>query len=286
MTGPGERRDTILIRPSKYLCEEFWPVERGVFFPLAVPLNRTPDEDFQAFLQHMSNVQVVSLASTIEADVQHVTRVCPVRYPRAVRFLRRCACQRLATLIQEVLLSHGAAAIERWRRTVAAMSMAERKAAYLKYQGSSKMKFALYKVCVRRLAKAWIDWGIVVTGIQTKKKHGLHVASARKLQTVYRCMAARRRRDELYFAAKKKRKMLAAAAIVRCIKGKLARIRYATMKATIQRERAGNVLRRVGHGMIGRRKAQRMWIESAKRKVGLLFGMQTGPFPKSNSIRS
>lgn len=207
------------------------------------------------------------LSNAVKDDVQQVIRICPVQNPRAVRFLRRCACQRLVILWEEIILSHGAVALERWRRAVVAIVIAERKTAYLKYQGSSMMAFTLNKMYVRRLAKAWIRWEDFVEYDRAAKRRALEEVSAVTVQTVFRGMMARQRRALLMIAAKEKQRRLAAAHITRCSRGKVARMRYARLKVDFERERAGEVLMRVGRGMLGRQRAQKLREERAQLKV-------------------
>ncbi|CAM9548124.1 unnamed protein product [Ectocarpus fasciculatus] len=213
--------------------------------------------------------QVRCLARAVKLDVQEVTRLCPVQHPRAVRFLRRWACERLAILADEILVSRAAAALERWRRASAAIAMAERKEAYLRYQGSSKLLFSLDKAYLRRLAKGWVQWGAFVEAGRARERRVLECSAAILIQRAVRGFQARRLRAWLKMVAQDKQRHLAAVTITRYAKGKVARVRYARLKAGIERVRAGELLRRVGRGMIGRRKAKRLREERARWKVAL-----------------
>lgn len=203
----------------------------------------------------------------IKADVQDVTRICPVQHPRAVQFLRRWACERLATLADEILLSHGASAFERWREIASKMALVARRHAYLQYQGSRKMGFTLDKAYLRRLAKGWIRWIAHVEAERAEIRRVHEISAAVTVQTAFRGLAARQQRTRLAIAASDKQRHLAAVAITRCIKGKVARMRYGRLKSDVERVRASEMLRRVGRGMLGRRKARGLREERAKLKV-------------------
>lgn len=207
------------------------------------------------------------LARAVKLDVQEVTQLCPVQHPRAVRFLRRWACERLAILADEILVSRAAAALERWRRATATMAMAERKEAYLRYQGSSKLAFALDKAYLRRLAKGWIRWGAFVEAERARERRAVEHAAAVTVQRAVRGLQARRLRAWLRIVAQDRQRHLAAVTVTRYAKGKVARMRYARVKAGIERVRAGELLRRVGRGMLGRKKAKRLREERARLKA-------------------
>lgn len=208
-----------------------------------------------------------SLAQVVKADVQGVIRICPVQHPRAVQFLRRWACDRLATLADEILLSRAAAALERWRKTLSLMAMAERKHAYFRYQGSRKMAFALDKVYLRRLAKGWIRWVALVEAGRAEEHRGLEISAAVTVQTGFRGFAARRRRQRLAVAESDRLRFNAVVTITRCAKGKVARMRYARFRSDLQRTRASDMLRRVGRGTLGRRKVRRLREHRARLKA-------------------
>lgn len=199
--------------------------------------------------------------------MQEVTQLCPVQHPRAVRFLRRWACERLATLADEILVSRAAAALERWRRAAAAMAMAERKEAYLRYQGSSKLMFSLDKAYLRRLAKGWIQWGAFMEAERARERRALEQSAAITIQQAVRGFHARRLRAWLRIVAQDRQRHLAAVTLTRYAKGKVARMRYARVRAGIERLRAGELLRRVGRGMLGRMKAKRLREERARLKA-------------------
>ena len=216
---------------------------------------------------HQRPEQVRCLARAVKLDVQEVTQLCPVQHPRAVRFLRRWACERLATLADEILVSRAAAALERWRREAAAMATAERKEAYLRYQGSSKLLFSLDKAYLRRLAKGWVRWGSFVEAERARERRALEQSAAITIQRAVRGLHARRLRAWLTIVAQDRQRHLAAVTLTRYAKGKVARMRYARVKAGIERVRAGELLRRVGRGMLGRTKAKRLREERARLKA-------------------
>lgn len=210
-----------------------------------------------------------TLARAVKLDVQEVTRLCPVQHPRAVRFLRRWACERLATLADEILVSRAAAALERWRRAVAAAAMAERKDAYLRYQGANKLLFALEKAYLRRLAKGWIRWGGFVEAERARERRILENSAAITIQRSVRGFQARRLRAWLTLVAQDRQRHLAAVVLTRHARGKVARMRYARVKEGIERVRAGELLARVGCGMLGRKKARGVRQDRARLKVRL-----------------
>lgn len=207
------------------------------------------------------------LAKAVKLDVQEVTRLCPVQHPRAVRFLRRWACERLAILADEILVSRAAAALDRWRRATAAMAMAERKGAYLRYQGSRKLMFAVDKAYIRRLAKRWIQWGAFIEAERARERRVLEHSAAITIQRAVRGFHARRLRAWLKIMAQDRQRHLAAVTLTRYAKGKVARMRYARVKAGIERVRAGELLRRVGRGMLDRKKATKLREERARLKA-------------------
>lgn len=211
--------------------------------------------------------QVRCLARAVKLDVQEVTRLCPVQHPRAVRFLRRWACERLAILADEILVSRAAVALERWRRATAVMVMEERRGAYLRYQGSRKLVFAINQAYLRRLAKAWVQWGAFVRAERAGERRTLEHTAAITIQRAVRGFHARRLRAWLRIVAQDRQRHLAAATLTRYAKGKVARMRYARVKAGIERVRAGELLGRVGRGMLGRKKAARLREERARLKV-------------------
>lgn len=208
-----------------------------------------------------------SLARAVKLDVQEVTRLCPVQHPRAVLFLRRWACERLAILADEILVSRAAAALERWSRAAAAMAKAERKEAYLRYQGSRRLLFAIDKAYLRRLAKGWVRWGAFVEAEREKQRRALENAAAITIQRAVRGFRARCLRAWLKIVALDRQRHLAAVTLTRYAKGKVARVRYARVKAGVERARAGELLGRAGRGMLGRRKAKRLREERARLKA-------------------
>lgn len=211
--------------------------------------------------------QVRCFASAVKADVQEVTRICPVQHPRAVRFLRRWACERFATLADEILISRVGAALERWRQAVDAMATAKRKQAYLRYQGTHKLLFTVNKAYLRRLAKVWIRWTALVEFERAEERRALEISAAITIQRGVRGLAARRLRAELTAVAENRRRHLAAVVITKCAKGKVARMRYWRLKTDVERVRASEMLRRVGRGMLGRMKAKRLRQERARLKA-------------------
>jgi len=211
--------------------------------------------------------QVRHLARAVKLDVQEVTRLCPVQHPRAVLFLRRWACERLAILADEILVSRAAAALERWSRTAAAMAKAERKEAYLRYQGSRRLLFAVDKAYLRRLAKGWVRWGAFVEAERERQRRALENVAAITIQRAVRGFHARRLRAWLKIVALDRQRHLAAVTLTRYAKGKVARVRYARVKAGVERARAGELLGRVGRGMLGRKKAKRLREERARLKA-------------------
>lgn len=208
-----------------------------------------------------------TLARAVKADVQDVTRICPVQHPRAVRFLRRWACERLATLADEILLSRAAAALERWRHVVAAMAMEERKDAYFRYQATRKLGLTIDKAYLRRLAKGWIRWASLVEIKRAEERRALEISTATTIQRLVRGWAARRLRARLKLIAQDRERHEAAVAITRYAKGKVARLRFGRLKGDVERVRAGEILRRVGRGMLGRKKATRLREDRARYKV-------------------
>lgn len=203
----------------------------------------------------------------MKADVVDITRICHVQHPRAVRFLRRWACERLAILADEVLRSRAAAALKQWGRTVAAMIMSERKGAYLRYQGSKKMEFALEKALLRRLAKAWIRWTSLVKILREEEHRACENGAAIIVQRAVRGWIARRYLSCLKYETQERRRYHAATIITSCIKGKVARMRYERMKANIVRMRAVERIIRVGRGMLRRTRANRLCHDKARSKV-------------------
>lgn len=208
--------------------------------------------------------QVRRLAQAVKEDVQEVTRICPIQNPRAVRFLRRWACERLATLADEINVSRTATALDRWHRAVAAMSMAERRQAYFRYQGTSKLLFSLKKARLRRLAKGWLRWNSLVAFERGEERRALEKFAAITIQRAVRGFSARRLRDWLKVVARDRQRHEAAVAITVCAKGKVARMRYQRFRADVEKARAAGILRRVGRGMMGRKKAKLLREERAR----------------------
>lgn len=129
------------------------------------------------------------------------------------------------------------------------------------------MVFTLDKAYLRRLAKGWIRWVALVEAGRAEDRHALEMSAALTVQTAFRGLAARRQRVRLAVAASDRQRHQAAVAITRCVKGKVARIRYARLKASAERVRASEMLRRIGRGMLGRRRARRLREERAKLQV-------------------
>lgn len=196
--------------------------------------------------------------------MQEVTRICPIQNPRAVRFLRRWACERLAALADEINISRTAAALDLWRRAAAAMSMAERKHAYFRYQGASKLLFSLRKAHLRRLAKGWLRWNSLVAFERGEERRALENSAAITIQRAVRGFSARRLRAWLKVVAQDRQRHEAAVAITVCAKGKVARMRYQRDRADAEKARAAGMLRRVGRGMMGRKKAKLLREERAR----------------------
>lgn len=205
--------------------------------------------------------------------MQEVTRMCPVQHPRAVHFLRRWACERLAILAEEIIMSRAAAALERWRQAVVAVAMAERKEAYLRYQGSSKLSFALDKAYLRRLARGWIRWTSFVDSVRAEERRVLEISTAITIQRAVRGLAARRLRAKLKKLAQERQRHLASVTITRYAKGKVAMMRYGRLKAGVEEVRAAEMLRRVGRGMLDRKKARRLREDKARLKVKVWEGL-------------
>lgn len=211
--------------------------------------------------------KVRCLARAVKLDVQEVTRLCPVQHPRAVLFLRRWACERLAILADEILASRAAAALERWSRAAAAMARAERRGAYLRYQGSRRILLAVDRAYLRRLAKAWVRWGAFAEAARERERRALENSAAVTIQRAVRGFHARRLRAWLQVVALDRRRHLAAVTLTRYAKGKVARVRYARVRAGVERARAGELVGRVGRGMLGRKKARRLREERARLKA-------------------
>ncbi|CAM9318276.1 unnamed protein product, partial [Laminaria digitata] len=208
--------------------------------------------------------QVRRLAQAVKEDVQEVTRICPIQNPRAVRFLRRWACERLAALADEINTSRTATALDRWRKSTLAMSMAERKRAYFRYQGTNKLMFSLKKAQLRRLAKGWLRWNSLVAFERGEERRALENSAAITVQRAVRGFSARRLRAWLKVVAQDRQRHEAAVAITVCAKGKVARMRYQRVRADVEKARAAGILRRVGRGMMGRKKAKLLREERAR----------------------
>lgn len=147
------------------------------------------------------------------------------------------------------------------------MAMAERKEAYLRYQGSSKLMFSLDKAYLRRLANGWVQWGVVVEAERARERRVLEQSAAITIQRAVRGFHARRLRAWLTIVAQDRQRHLAAVTLTRYAKGKVARMRFARIKAGIERVKAGELLGRVGRGMLGRTKAKRLREERARLKA-------------------
>lgn len=153
------------------------------------------------------------------------------------------------------------------------MIVSERKGAYLRYQGSKKMEFALEKALLRRLAKAWIRWTSLVERLREEEHRVRENDAAIIVQREVRRWITQRYLRCLKLEAQERRRYHAAATITRCIKGKVARIRYERMKVNYVRTRAAGRIIRVGRGMLGRTRANRLYHEKARLKVSTEFGL-------------
>lgn len=124
--------------------------------------------------------------------------------------------------------------------------------------------FAIEKVYLRRLAKGWMHWGAFVYAERARERRALEHSAAITIQRAVRGFRARCLRSWLKLMAQDRERHLAAVTLTRYAKGKVARMRYAHIKAGIERVRAGELLRRVGRGMLGRKKATRLREERAR----------------------
>lgn len=144
------------------------------------------------------------------------------------------------------------------------MSMAERKHAYFRYQGASKLLFSLRKAHLRRLAKGWLRWNSLVAFERGEERRALENSAAITIQRAVRGFSARRLRAWLKVVAQDRQRHEAAVAITVCAKGKVARMRYQRDRADAEKARAAGMLRRVGRGMMGRKKAKLLREERAR----------------------
>ncbi|CAM9920981.1 unnamed protein product, partial [Discosporangium mesarthrocarpum] len=210
---------------------------------------------------------VRSLAGAVKEDVLVVARACPIRQPRARRFLQTWACERLGVLAAELSLSRLGAAMERWREATRAAARAERAEAYLRYQGSSRMGYAVERALLRRLARAWVTWRGLVERGRLRERAAEEEAAAVQVQRAWRGRAARLLRRHLADSAWRARREAAARTLTRHARGKVVRMRVGRLRADREELWAGELLGRVARGMLGRRKAQRKREENARLKV-------------------
>ncbi|CAM9885676.1 unnamed protein product [Choristocarpus tenellus] len=213
--------------------------------------------------------QVCSLSTAVKEDVLVVARACPVRQPRAQRFLQVWACERLAALVDEVMLSRRGGALDRWRETVCAMVRAERTEAYLRYQGVVKMVYVLDRSLLRHLAIAWVTWNKLVTRARALERQRLEEATAVELQRALRGYSARRLRRQLAEQVWVEQREQAATTITKHARGKIVRIQIGRQLADAARLRAAIALGRVARGMLGRRMAQRRRMERARLQMAI-----------------
>lgn len=187
-------------------------------------------------------------------------------------------------MVDEILLSRAAAAFKQWGRVVAAMIKSERKGAYLRYQGSKKMEFALEKALLRRLAKAWIPWTSLVERLREAEHRIRGNAAAIVVQREVRGWIAQRYLSCLKLEDLERRRHHAAATITRCTKGKVARMRYKHTKANLVKIRAAGRIIRVGRGMLEKTKANRLYHEQARVKVSKEFGIHLEGTSEASSL--
>lgn len=99
---------------------------------------------------------------------------------------------------------------------------------------------------------------------RAEERRALETSAVITIQRAVRGLSARRLRAWLKIVAQDRQRHEAAVAITVCAKGKVARMRYQRGRADVEKARAAGILRRVGRGMMGRKKAKLLREERAR----------------------
>lgn len=154
--------------------------------------HKASPQELKSELQQAIEV-MQSYSSAIKDDVLSIKKICPITNPRAKRFLKQWAAEKLGRILEDLMFSVVLVSWERWKQRVQLEKKMERITAYMKFQSSLRIKRVFETWAVRHLAGAWMNWKKVVLFYKKVERVALEVKNVKILQRVYRGHRGRQR---------------------------------------------------------------------------------------------
>ena len=153
---------------------------------------KTSPEELKTELQQAIQVmQAYSVA--IKEDVMSIKKICPITNPRACKFLKQWAAEKLFRICEDLMFSLVLVSWERWKQRVQLAKKLERISVYMKFQSSLRLK-RVFEAWVRRhMAGAWMTWRRVINEQKKQEQLVIELKGLKIIQRVYRGHKARRR---------------------------------------------------------------------------------------------
>ncbi|CAM9281310.1 unnamed protein product [Chrysoparadoxa australica] len=193
--------------------------------------------------------------------------MCPVNEPRARRFLKRWACERIYGAMSKIAHSYMATGFGRWKQAWEAERRQLKMKAYLRYQGASKINYVLNEIYLSRLASGWSRWWELLVQLKAEERLDLETHYACVLQRAYRGHAARSHAKRLARVVQETRRQKAATIITKYARGKATRLRIGKLRQEMLEDNAARLLTRVARGHNGRKIAREKCREKAREFV-------------------
>jgi len=156
-------------------------------------LKSSPDELKAELQQAIQVMQAYSVA--IKEDVISIKELCPITNPRARKFLKQWAAEKLFRICEDLMFSLVLVSWERWKQRVMLAKRLERMAVYMKFQSSLRLKRFFENWVKRHIAGAWMTWMQLVHEQKRQERSILELKSLKTIQRVYRGHKGRRRVD-------------------------------------------------------------------------------------------
>lgn len=206
---------------------------------------------------------VDALADAVHADavaVRELGMATLSRHPRALRFLRGVAFERLFEVVGTLRASRLGASWVRWVRHAKAARKAEKRAAFARYQGGRRLALGLRGWVYGCLGRAWAHWYDHTVAIRNAEIAAREYLAALQIQNAWRY-----RKSRMLLAHLKRLKRMAleqksSKLLQRMERGRAGRARAAAARSARARQRAALCAQMCLRAALARRTLQRLQL--------------------------
>lgn len=181
-------------------------------------------------------------SGAIKDDVMTIKQLCGITHPRAKRFLKQWAAEKLARIMEDLMFSAVVISWERWKQKVQLQKKMERISAYLKFQSSQRLKNVFEGWVHRHMAGAFLTWKRLVQGQKDAERKILEIKNAKVLQRVFRGYKSRKRVAQLKIQHQAAKEKAAVTKIQAFARGYIVRCNLPNILREAERRRAATTI--------------------------------------------